>query len=365
MLTSSFAPVGDLSGLAARWCAFEQQTDCSFFQSWAWTGCLLEERFPDPVLLELRDGPRLVAMALFNRRADRLGRECLWLGESGRAEWDAAFIEYNGPLLARDAPAALQCGLAAVLQATPRLGRTFGRRIVLSGVDEAVLHAALAAGAVVVRRETRPAPYIDFLPIRRRGGAYLDTLSAGTRYQIRRSERRYATGGPLTLRRAETTADAHGFLDALAALHQRSWIQRGKPGAFANPAFLRFHHALIDRTAAQQQTDLLRIEAGAHVIGYLYNFRFRGRVSAYQSGFDYAAAELHQKPGLTCHHLAAEMYLGAGMDSYDFLAGEAQYKTSLSNASAMLHWLELAPAWSVPGLLGRLAAGWRGMLPAR
>ena len=64
----ALVPVTDFAALGDRWRALEAQADCSFFQSWTWTGCLAEERFPDPVLLEARQDGETVALALFNRR---------------------------------------------------------------------------------------------------------------------------------------------------------------------------------------------------------------------------------------------------------------------------------------------------------
>jgi CelD/BcsL family acetyltransferase involved in cellulose biosynthesis len=106
------------------------------------------------------------------------------------------------------------------------------------------------------------------------------------------------------------------------------------------------------------EVDLLRITAGSSTVGYLYNFIHRGRVYAYQSGFDYAGAGAHEKPGLTCHRLAIEHYLSEGMDSYDFLAGEDRYKASLANTSTDLHWVEHFSGLSLP----RLGAWVRGRL---
>ena len=53
------------------------------------------------------------------------------------------------------------------------------------------------------------------------------------------------------------------------------------------------------------------------LVGYLMNFSHNGQVSAYQSGFNYSAANSHQKPGLTCHYLAIEAYRAAGAVTYD------------------------------------------------
>jgi CelD/BcsL family acetyltransferase involved in cellulose biosynthesis len=109
--------------------------------------------------------------------------------------------------------------------------------------------------------------------------------------------------------------------------------------------------------------DLLRMSAGGQTFGYLYNFRFHGRVLTYQSGFDYAAAGPHEKPGMTCHHLAIEACAAEGVDCYDFLAGADRYKTSLATGAVPLHWLEISPRWSVEGVLNGLqdvARAWLG-----
>ncbi len=341
--------------MGARWQALEAASPCSFFQSWAWVGCLADERFTDPVWLEARDGNRTLALGLFNRRAGRLGADRLWLGETGRAADDSLFVEHNGLLLAPDAPAGLlgACLRAARAARRPYPSRLFGRSLVLGGVDSSHLAAAAAAGTVLRRQPDRQAPFVDFtaLPPDR---AWLDGLSANARQQLRRSARRYAMSGDLHVRRAGTPAEALDFFDRLATLHQAAWTARGRPGAFAEPRFGRFHRALIARAFASGGVDLLCVQAGGRPIGYLYNFRHRGRVLAYQSGFDYAAADPQQKPGLTCHHLAIELYRSEGMTAYDFLAGADRYKLSLANASATLHWLEIVAPWSARALAGRL-----------
>jgi CelD/BcsL family acetyltransferase involved in cellulose biosynthesis len=196
--------------------------------------------------------------------------------------------------------------------------------------------------------------------------AYLASLSANTRYQIRRSNRCFDRLGPLVVRQAETEAEALGFLDSLAALHQATWTKRGSRGAFANPAFVRFHRALIARALPRGELELLRFSAGGHVLGYLYNIRLRGWMFTYQSGFDYAGCAAafgpHAKPGLTCHYAAIVRARGEGAVAYDFLAGRDRYKSSLTRAATRLYWLEVAPRYSGQGLtlwLHGLATGRR------
>ncbi len=78
-------------------------------------------------------------------------------------------------------------------------------------------------------------------------------------------------------------------------------------------------------------------------------------VSAYQSGFAYALANSHRKPGLTCHASAIEMYLAEGVQKYDFLAGGDRYKLTLANAQAKRYWLRITPAGRY-----RISSCWQG-----
>ena len=338
----NLSAVTDFTRLEALWRDLEDRADISFFQSWAWTGCLAEERFPNPVLLEARERDRVLALALFNRTRSFHGKPNLWLGESGNPLQDAIFIEKNGIVLDRESPKELlvTCLTKArtVTIPAPRPSRPF--IIHMSGVDERHLHAAQAFDRVAQVR-TVCAPAIELDMLRGSNNSLLPILSRNTRYQLRRSERMYAAAGPLRIIRARTVEEAQLFLTELAKLHQRYWTGRGRKGVFANPFFERFHRTLIYRAFQTGATDLLKITAGEETIGYLYNFTYRGHVSAYQSGFDYDVSKPHLKPGLTSHHLAIEMYLQEGARCYDFLAGADRYKLSLATSMVPMHWIEI------------------------
>jgi CelD/BcsL family acetyltransferase involved in cellulose biosynthesis len=328
-------PVTDFAALAPIWRELERRADCSFFQSWAWTGCLAEERFAEPWLLTARRGDRIVGLALFNRGPRTGLAKPILLGESGKADLDSIFTEHNGLLLDRDEPddLAARCWAA--------LAEKFGKaKWLIGGATEATC-AALPADRIARVRAKRPALYFDLSP----DTDPLDRFSANTRQQLRRSLRAWEEIGPLTLDVAAPGEAASGvadsYLDALAELHQRYWTSRGKPGAFAEPFFDRFHHALLRRAADGQSVDLIRVRAGERVAGYLYNFVHDGWVAAYQSGFDFGPDADRLRPGLVCHLLAIRHYAGAGMRRYDFLGGEARYKRSLANGEIPLVWLDV------------------------
>jgi CelD/BcsL family acetyltransferase involved in cellulose biosynthesis len=362
----TLSTVRDLATVEAAWRALEADAAPSLFQSWTWVGCLARERFPAPVLLRAERHGRTVGLALLNRTLGRLGSERLWLNESGDPALDSVYVEHNGVLLAQDAadllPACMQAMLATPILPAMRRG-PWGRRVRLAGVDAAHLAAAQLIGATHVSNQS-VAPFVDLTALPATPESYLASLSANTRYQIRRSNRSFARLGPLVVRQAETEAEALAYLDSLAALHQAAWSKRSVPGAFANPAFLRFHRALIARALPRGELALLRFSAGDCVLGYLYNIRLGGRVFTYQSGFDYvgcaAGADPHAKPGLTCHHAAILRAQAEGAVAYDFLAGPDRYKNSLTRAATPLYWLEAAPRYSGQSLalwLHGLAAG--------
>lgn len=347
MISVTFSVPTDFDLLGTEWRRLEAEADGSFFQSWSWTGCALARRFPRPLLLRAVAGGRTLALALFNRQPGLFG-DTLWLGESGDPALDTIFVEHNGPLIARDAPSDLPARLFDAMC------RRFGRRVVLSGIDSSQAARAFALPGTIYRQHDRPAPYADFAAIRAAGQDYDAAISSNTRYQLRRSQRRYAEAGALTVTPAADAAEAMGFLDAMGVLHQATWQGRGAPGAFANPFFRAFHGELLTRAIPRGEAEMLRITAGDEVLGYLYNFLWRGWALSYQSGFAYPGDDTHRKPGLTCHHLAILRHFAAGGPGYDFLAGAARYKSSLSNAERTLHWLETGPVWRKAALVDML-----------
>ena len=350
-----FRPVANFEELAPLWRDLERRAACSFFQSWAWTGCLAEERFTDPCLLTARENGVVVGLALFNRTAGRafpgLGRARLSLGESGVPTLDTIFIEHTGLLLDRSADdgVARCCWAALAGQTAAGLG---GAHWILSGVPEGV-RDCLPSDRRVRLVAQRPAPHFD-LASGGPGAAAIDRFSANTRQQLRRSLRAWEEIGPLRLEFATAPEEADAWLDALADLHQRYWVSRGKAGAFAEPFFGRFHHALIRRAAAGQSIDLIRVSAGDRIVGYLYNFVHDGWVAAYQSGFDFGADADRLRPGMVCHLLAIEHYRRSGLRLYDFLGGEARYKRSLADGETALLWLQVRP--KLPWQSGRRTA---------
>jgi CelD/BcsL family acetyltransferase involved in cellulose biosynthesis len=183
--------------------------------------------------------------------------------------------------------------------------------------------------------------FVDLNEVRAHGGGYLGMLSQNSRAQIRRSLKEYSQLAPVRATVAETMDDAFAYLDGLKRLHQAYWTSRGKPGSFSNTFFETFHRRLVRERFEFGEIQLIRIDAGGRDLGYLYNFVYDGRVSNYQSGFDYGICEKYNRPGLVAHAMAVDLNIALEQRIYDFLAGDYQYKRMLGTHSEPMTWIVL------------------------
>jgi CelD/BcsL family acetyltransferase involved in cellulose biosynthesis len=335
-------------GMAAAWDSLLESTAYgSFFLSRAWVEAWLATfgNALNPELLVFESGGETVGACLLVWRTQwikHLPVRRVYLNCSG--EDQSVYIEYNALL----AQPAWEERVAAALAGFLRRRRW--DELVLPGMaDQPVLRKLAALGQE--EADAQVTRYVDLGRLRNESATYDSALSSNTRQQVRRSQRLYEeTYGPCSVRAAQTGDEALAMCAELGELHNAAWQDRGKPGAFSSARFRLFHETLIRQAFPSGAAQLLRIEAGAEVIGVLYNFVYRGRVYFYQSGFRYTQ-DNRLKPGLVAHSLAIRYYLEQSTaEEYDFLAGDSQYKRSLATDSRTLCWSSVRRA-TVPTLL--------------
>lgn len=343
-LVASLVDLPDERVLAVEWDELVSRAPASFFQSWNWIGCDIARRFARARLLRVTRGGATVALALvaINEKHSRL-----LLNETGDADEDTVFAERAGVLIAGgedDAKILAVCADLLALDADARRCSSWS----MAGVDAAHRDAfARARPLQTVLARPNFAARLDRDP--------LAATSSNFRSQARRAARR---AGTITIECGGGVEQQLARLDALARLHQRRWTARGAPGAFASPAFLRFHRALLERAVPTGHAEIVTVRAGNRVLAHLYNFIWRGRVLAYQAGVD-LDEDAKAKPGLLAHLAAMRHYAQRGLVEYDFLAGEARYKRSLATRIDEQLWISAHRALSLGGvkaMLRRLAA---------
>ncbi|NVK54887.1 MAG: GNAT family N-acetyltransferase [Alteromonadaceae bacterium] len=168
------------------------------------------------------------------------------------------------------------------------------------------------------------------------GKDYLSSLSRNTRYQINRSIREYQKYGTLEVSIAESADEALRWFVEAAPHHITRWENTDVGSGFTNPLFVKFHNNLIRAAFDKGGIDMIKVSAGSKVISYLYNFKEGKNVYFYLSANVYDEDLVHTKPGLVGHYLTQCHYISTGMQLYDFMGGESQYKRSLSNQSMPL-----------------------------
>jgi len=331
-LTISIGYASEFENLAATWRELETRADPTFFLTWDWIGTWLEFLDTSPYLVVVRDLDKIVGLGLLHPAAIRRRRifkaKALLLHSTGDSTKDVITIEYNGFLADRDYYEIVQ---VACIRSLVRgdLGPAWDE-FHFDGVTADFEQRARGVNVLTWIYANKPSWAIDLEAVRRSGGSYLESISANTRYQIRRSIRLYKARGPLTYVSARTVEEALAFFDDLKVLHQRYWTSRGEPGGFAYPFFESFHRSLIRQCVSRGTVEIVRVAAGDCVIGYLYNFVHAGWTGQYLSGFNYEA-DAKLKPGLVCHYLCAEQHQKVNGRTYDFMAGENRYKASLGS----------------------------------
>lgn len=346
----------------------------SFFVGVSWLQACLHLWQGRAEYLVAKVGAQPTAWALIGSRTECRHRmlrvSFLALNQSGIESLDQPWIECNGFFGAAREHFG-QC-LEDLLAALER--RSDWDELRLPGLREAerglAERLATARGMSVHAFLEAPTYRTDLSAVRScHGGDLLAALSANTRQQLRRSRRQIERAlGPLALDRARTAGEAVDWLRATGPLHRARWGDSGPlRSGFANPAFVGFHEKLIELAFGRGEIHYLRLRAGDRVVAYLYNFALPPTMSFYLSGIDYSVDERF-RPGMLAHQLAMEQALQSGFDDYDFLAGDARYKVSLSTDRGMMTWLVLRRPrlkFRLEGLARAVAGRWRGRAAPR
>ena len=277
----------------------------------------------------------------------------LYLNTAGEDSADETLIEFNNLLCHPGAEKAIAAAIS------DHLARESWDSLTLNGfVEGAGLDALEAAfGDTKWEKTLVPSYYVNLARLRQTNNEYESVLGPKVRKHLRQNFRMY---GDVHIDEAGDVPGALEMLNELAELHQRSWIARGQPGVFSSPRFIAFHRALITRAFSRGGIQLLRVATKSDVIGILYNFIYRNKVYFYQSGLQYGQ-DRRMRPGFVSLARAIQFCVARGLDDFDFLAGDADYKQWLSTDCRQLAWLSFqkrSMKWRVFELLRR-ARHWR------
>ena len=288
------------------------------------------------------DGPRLVGLApllsrrcwhrrfLPFRRLEPLGADV--------DEGDGVGSDYLGPIAER---AGVEERVADALADAIAAGR-FGRcdEVVLPVMDgdrplpQLLTTAFGRAGFAAECVQTGAAPYIS-LPSS--WEAYMQGLSGSQRYFLRRSQCDFDewAAGETSIEKVTTLAELAEGKRILIALHGERWAAAGQNGALSAARFAAFHDAVLPELLRAGALELLWLTVRGQPVAAVYNIVWDRKVLFYQSGRQPDVPH-GIRPGIVLHAHAIRAAIDAGHREYDFLGGEAQYKSQLAPASRPL-----------------------------
>ncbi len=179
---------------------------------------------------------------------------------------------------------------------------------------------SLSGSYRIVKRIKKPCPFID-LPVS--WDTYLNTLSAKSRYYIRRKIRKAEKDFSVHVGIAQQENLQNRFQQMIQQ-HQQVWKSRQRPGAFARKNFRVFHQAMLQPLLDRNQLKLFYLELNGQPAASYYLFQHKRQYLFYLSGFNPDFA--HYSPSVVLLAKILQTAIAEGIEEFDMLRGSARYK---------------------------------------
>jgi CelD/BcsL family acetyltransferase involved in cellulose biosynthesis len=326
----------DPAALESDWRAFQENADCTVFQTFEWLSCwqrhIGAHDGVQPCIVMGRDGRGQILFILplaVGRKG--FGRELTWLG--------TALCDYNAPLLAPACPSEVIADF-----------KTLWTRILRAVQADGRFHFDL------VRLEKMPAmiggkpnPMLGLPTALHPSGAYETPLlpanwdefysakrSSATRRRERKKRSRLAEFGDITF----TTPDNRdGILDAMTVLvaQKSAWFaQRGIPNMFARPDTVAFYRDFVSNPQNRHLAHVGQLAVGTDIAAANFGLTFRGRYHYVLSS--YIGGEMsHLGPGVVHLHELIRYAIEHKFTVFDFTVGDEHYKLEWCERTQSLH----------------------------
>lgn len=326
----------DLSKVEREWRAFEQEADCTVFQTFDWLatwyrhiGIHSDVR---PAIVIGRDASGAIQFLLpFALRNIGVARELTWLGSE--------LCDCNAPLLAPN-----------FSRASPPAHAAARLQQVLSRLRK---HPQLAYDLVRLEKMpervgNQPNPILSLGTRPNPSGTHMTELasdwntfyrskrSSATRRRDRTKRKRLSEMGEVRFVTPKNDDDIVGTLDILMEQKARSFAQMGIANMFARPGYREFYRALATGATSRNLTHVSRLEVGPVAAAVNFGLTFRGRY--YYLLASYGDGEVSRfGPGAAHLHELMRYAIERGLRIFDFTIGDEAYKRDWCESSHALH----------------------------
>ncbi|HEY6334217.1 MAG TPA: GNAT family N-acetyltransferase, partial [Blastocatellia bacterium] len=133
-----------------------------------------------------------------------------------------------------------------------------------------------------------------------------------------------------------------GAFETLIRLHEARWTPQGKPGAYANENFSRFHHMLASKIVNRGWIKLFIVYISGEPIAALQVFAYDKKLLVYQSGLSSSEIPVRH-PGTLIRDMAIEWSIAHGFTEWDMLRSRpGSYKLRWASHTREILGLRLA-----------------------
>jgi CelD/BcsL family acetyltransferase involved in cellulose biosynthesis len=274
----------------------------------SWMGAFRPEQ---PLIVEVRDGSRLVGIApflIYKERADRI----LGLMGGGVSDYLDILVEDNST------EDGIPRTISSILSYITRSEFSWD---VLNFTDLSSASTLLTVVEDGIRSSHHDICTQILVPP---GTRHIREVISKHKYEnLRNACFRLQREGAAHIELA-TQETLEEFLDALFEIHETRWEELGKPGVLADEKIRVFHREVARELLRLGVLRFYGLRLNGHLVAMLYSFFEREVVYCYLQGFDPAYSKL--STGTLLLGTAIEDALHEGKKRIDFLRGQEPYK---------------------------------------
>jgi hypothetical protein len=326
----------DFNTLETQWLQLEKMATTSFFLSWKWIGCWLNYLACDQkiYLITAKKNKITVGLGIFIEQdvvRHNFIKSKQWnLHRTGIETKDQIWIENNSFLLCNKDKDEVNNAMWHYLLKYKSHVDEF---IVYVAKKSSLISVDLPSDKYIKIRELfefgYKMPLLDLFSLQ----DYLSTRSKNTRQQFNRSIKHLAKQGEIEFSIVEKKYEQIELLEKSKQWHIEKWCNSSTPSGFSNEEFNLFHNTMIFSNHPNAKTLMAKLTLNEHTIGCLYCLTHEKKMYFYLSCLK-PFTDNKIKLGLIMHISMIEWLISnnKSYNEYDFLAGDARYKSSLSTA---------------------------------
>jgi CelD/BcsL family acetyltransferase involved in cellulose biosynthesis len=321
--------------LKDKWLLLETKSSPLFFLSWKWIGPWLKQVSSSEklILVQATQNNQTVGLGIFVeqkiKRYVLLNSTQWFLHRSGVDCNDQIWIENNNFLTADESKELIIKAIWHALLLQNNNVDEFIIAIYHNKPEQLKLPETLKYKTAIANTEN--GYYLNLESICAFDD-YLSSLSKNTKKQIKRSFKLLSQLGENEFSVTEDPEQQTEILKKCKQWHINKWQQTDTPSGFVNPYFTSFHNDLMNEVHITSKTVVASLKIKEELVGCLYCFIDNNSAYFYLSAFK-PIEDNRIKLGLSLHTLFIQWLIESRpkINKYDFLAGEARYKKSLSS----------------------------------